>query len=208
MTRHEDGFTAVEMVVTVAVMSIVTFMLLGFLDSSTKLTTRAALHTRAQQDSERALRVVTEDLRAANPITGAPCAGGYGDCVSFTVPSVTQTGRDCEKTVYTYVRSGTTLTRSLTENTWNGTGCSVTRQITNLPILTGLANASVSPAQPMFTYYDDKGVQLDPATQSGYIPRKPDQGGAAEVKLNLVVKFMTGVPELRLSSIATLRNNR
>ena len=206
--KRQEGFSAIELSVTVGLMAMVGFMLLGFLDSSTTLTTRAALHTRAQRDAEQALRTVTEDLRAANPITGAPCTGGYGDCVSFEIPRVTQTGRDCEKTVMTYKRAGTVLTRTLVENVWNGTACTVRRQLTDLPLLTGLANAAVSPAEALFTYYDSRGVVLSPTTQATMIPRRPSQGGTATVKLSLAVKFMRSAPELRLSGIAALRNNR
>lgn len=206
--RSEDGFTAVELSVTVVLMAIVSFMLLGFLDSSTTLTTRAALQTRAQQDAERALRIVTEDLRAANPITTSPCTGGFKDCVTFDVVRVSQTGRDCEKTVISYKLTATTLTRSLTENTWNGTGCSVRRQLADYPILSDVTNATTSPAEPVFTYYDNRGTVLNPATQASMITRKPSQGGTATVKLSLVVKFMKSAPALRLTSYAALRNSR
>lgn len=202
--RREDGFTAVELMVTVLVMSIVSFMLFNFLDASTNLTSRATLHTRAQQSAELAMRTVTEDLRAANPITAAPC-GTYKDCVTFEVQRASQTGRTCEKTVITYTLASGTLRRSLTENTWTGSACAVTRSISNYPLLDSMTNTT---ATPLLTYYDNKGAALDPASQAATLVKKPSQGGTASVKVTFVVSYKANAPTLTLSSVLALRNNR
>lgn len=209
--RAEEGFSAVELLVTVLLVSVVSFMLLDFLDSSTDLSGRATLHARAQQDAELALRTFTQDLRAANPITGsASCAGGYKDCVSFDIQRASQTGRDCEKTVITYKLVAGSLTRILTENTWNtGTSaCKVTRSIPGYTVASSLVNATVTPAEPLLTYYDNKGVVLNPATQATTIAKKPALGGAASIRVTLLVKYKSNAPELRLSSVVALRNSR
>jgi len=207
MRRDDDGFTVIELAVTLLLLSIVSAMLFGFLDSTSSATARITLHTRTQRDGELAMRTITQDLRAASPITSAPC-GSYNSCVAFSVQRATQTGHDCEKTVIGYALASGVLRRSLVENTWTGSSCAVTRTITNLPILTSVVNATVSPVTPLFVYYDNKGAVLDPATQAATLVKKPSQGGTASIKVTLVVRYKTSAPPLTLSSLAALRNNR
>ncbi len=207
--RREDGFTAVEMVITVLLVSLVSIVMLDFLDSTTTLTNRAALHSRAEQDAQLAMRVLSQDLRSANPILGAPCAGGYRDCVSFEVQRAGEVGRSCEKTTFTYQVAAGKLTRTFEEHTWSTAlnACTVTRSLTGYPLLS-LANASTSPTTPLFTYYDRTGLMLDPVTKAAVIPLKPSVGGAATVKVTFVVRYMAKAPDLRLSGSLSLRNNR
>lgn len=205
--RAEEGFTLVEMVVTVLLVSIVSFMILNFLDSTTTLTNRATLHSGAEQDARTALRTLTQDLRAANPITGAPCAGGYRDCVTFEVARASEFGRTCEKTVFTYRVVGGTLTRTRTVTNWASTSCAAPTTST-YPLLGSVVNSSVTPATALFTYYDRSGAVLDPVTKAAAIPLKPSVGGAASVKVTLVMRYQAKAPELRLSGSVALRNNR
>ena len=208
--RREDGFTAVEMVVTVLLVSIVSFMMLDFLDSTTMLSNRANGHSRAEQEAQQAMRMLTQDLRSANPITGAPCTGGYKDCVSFDVQRAAQYGRTCEKTVFTYRLASGTLTRSMEERTWSTAtnACVVTRSTSAYPLLRSVVNNSTTPQTPLFTYYDNKGALLDPGTKAAVIPLKPSLGGAASVNVTFVVRYLAKAPDVRLSGSVSLRNNR
>lgn len=207
MRRDDDGFTVVELAVVMLLLSIVTAMLYGFLDGTSNATARIGLHTRAQRDAELAMRTITQDLRAASPIISAPC-GSYGNCMAFEVQRAAQTGHDCEKTVIGYALASGTLLRSLTENTWTGASCAVTQTITNLPILASVVNATDAPTTPLFVYYDNKGVVLDPSTQATTLVKKPSQGGTASIKVSFVVRYKSNAPVLTLSGVAALRNNR
>lgn len=204
---EEDGFTLIELTVSVLLLSLVSFMLLNFLDSTTKLTNRATLHSRAEQDARLAMRTITQDLRSANPITGAPCAGGYKDCISFEVQRPSQSGRTCEKTAFTYRVVSGVLTRTRTVTNWASTSCAAPTTST-YPLVRSVVNSSVSPAVNLFTYYDRNGGVLNPATQAATIPLKPSAGGAAAVKVDLVIRYQPRAPELRLSASVSLRNNR
>ncbi len=203
----DDGFTLVELAVVMLLLSIVTAMLYGFLDGTSNATARIALHTRAQRDAELAMRTITQDLRAASPILSAPC-GSYANCMTFEVQRAAQTGHACEKTVIGYALASGALQRSLTENTWTGASCAVTRTVDNLPILTSVVNATVAPTTPLFVYYDNKGVVLDPSTQATTLVKKPSQGGTASIKVSFVVRYKSNAPVLTLSSLAALRNSR
>lgn len=213
MSRQEDGFTAVEMVVTVALFSIVTLMILSFFDSTSQLSNRATLHAGAEREAKSAMRVMSQDLRAANPITSGSCAGGgtaYRDCVTFEIQRPAVFGRACEKTVVTYALVGTTVRRTLTENTWSpaASSCVVTKTVNGVSLLSPVVNSSSTPIKPLFTYYDNKGAILDPSTAAPTIPLKPANGGAASVKVSLLVRYKTGAPNLDLATTVSLRNNR
>ncbi|HEX2698983.1 MAG TPA: prepilin-type N-terminal cleavage/methylation domain-containing protein [Acidimicrobiales bacterium] len=207
MRRDDDGFTMIELAVTMLLLSIVSAMLYGFLNSTSSATARISLHTRAQRDAELAMRTITQDLRAASPITSAPC-GSYANCIAFELQRASATGHDCEKTVIGYALASGTLRRSLTENTWSGSACTVTRSVTNLPLLVSVVNATVTPTVPMLVYYDNKGVLLDPATQATTLVKKPAQGGTATIKVNFVVQYKSDAPPLKLTGLAALRNSR
>ncbi|HUR17403.1 MAG TPA: prepilin-type N-terminal cleavage/methylation domain-containing protein [Acidimicrobiales bacterium] len=207
MTTHEEeGFTLVELVITLLLLSIVSFMLLNFLDSTTKLTNRANLHSLAEQDGQLALRTLTQDLRSANPIIGS-CGGSYADCIQFDVQRPSAANRTCEKTTFTYRVVAGTLTRTKTVTNWASTTCAAPQTAT-YPLLGSMVNSSVTPAVSLFTYFDRNGAVLNPATQASLIPQKPSAGGAASVKVSFVVRYQTRSPELRLSGSVSLRNNR
>ncbi|HVE46372.1 MAG TPA: hypothetical protein VNA57_06460 [Acidimicrobiales bacterium] len=204
MKAREEGFTVVELVVAVLLLSLVSFMLLNFLDSTTKLTNRASLHSRAEQDARLAMRTLSQDLRSANPITGAPCTGGFKDCISFEVQQPTRSDRTCEKTVFRYRVVSGNLTRTRTVTRWATTACAAPTTST-YPLLGSVVNTSVTPTAALFTYYDRNGAVL---TDPLKIPLKPSAGGAASIKVSFVVRYQAKAPELRLSGSVSLRNNR
>lgn len=206
MKTREEGFTVVELAVAILLLSLVSFMLLNFLDSTTKLTNRASLHSQAEQDARLAMRTITQDLRSANPITGSPCTGGLKDCISFEVQQPTRADRTCEKTTFTYSVVSGNLTRTSTVTKWASSACAAPTTST-YPLLGSVVNTSVTPAVAMFTYYDRNGAVLPP-TDAATILRKPSAGGAASIKVSFVVRFQAKAPELRLSGSVSLRNNR
>lgn len=213
--RNQRGFTAIELVVTVLLFSIVLIMMLNFLDSTSQLSSRATLHAQAERDAKVAMRVISQDLRAANPITSGVCSAGgttYRDCITFEIQRAAQFGRSCEKTVVSYALVGTAVRRSLTENSWSASAgaCVVTRSISGLTLLSPVLNTSVSPVKSFLTYYDNKGIVLNPATAADLakIPLKPANGGTASIKVSVLKRYKPGAPNLDLVSVVSLRNNR
>lgn len=222
--HDEDGLTVVELVVTVIVFSAVAFITFGYFDSTTQVSGRATRNVQAETDGQIALRQLSQDIRAANPISASyPATGscaigvgfppttvgstGYATCIRFAlVRSITSTTFCTNNfevgpriplpySMVTYGLVGDTIYEDRTDYVSNCT--TPVRQFTRRPVITGLVNATTG--TPLFAYSSTAGVPLaadSPATSAG------------SVKITLVLPYQASAPNLILSTVAALRNNR
>lgn len=223
----ERGLTFVEMLVTMVILSLVMVATFDFLDRTSMLTFRADAHGQAEQDTQQALRIITEHTRGASPIDD-PCTtttdtqpaateglrqgtlpAGYANCLRFTVPRTTVGLDTCAKTdfVYAFVPvnrdpGGTLVDTYLVENrretTGTNTGTCTTGTWRNRRVL--MKNVANTAAQPLFSYYAEDG-SLIPVTNTAAIKR------ASSVKVTLANKFRKAADPLVITSTAALRNN-
>jgi hypothetical protein len=181
------------------------------MDGVTNVTTRTDRHVQAEQNAQLALRKVTEELRAANPIVDAAgCVSGgvanYGDCLRFDIQRQTDFSQPCVKRTIAYKlnRTAGTVTRDSTDWVWNSatSSCVATNVVTNRVMIGSL----VYPATvPLFAYTDQAGGVV-PLTKMTSLP---GDDGPARIKVNLRVRYQArNAPDLVLESNAVLRNNR
>lgn len=191
----EAGFTLVEQLVTLTVLSIVLIIVFGFLMNATGITARADANTRAEQDAINALRTVTEDLRSAKTVS--ECAGQTLDtCVTIEIQKSTVAGATCPKRVVTYKVVANKLNQTYNDYAAN---CTTVTKSVNRPLISGVQSTSI------FTYYAKDGItplNLAVANDLAMAPAAP------AVKVALSVLYRKNVTPLSLSSFASLRNKR
>lgn len=208
MTEREQGFTLAELAVTVVILSVATLMIFGFLDSTTTLTGRSTSNVRAEQDGQIALRTITQDVRAANPImtgcapvvsglsgyTPTSFTGGYADCLTFEVkrPAVSGGTPGCPKSLITYGLIGGAVREDRIDF---DAGCTPSLRFRGHHIID-----VVNPAGILFSYFDRAGRSINLSSTT------PVDAGS--VRIRLTVKYYPTAPTLDLTSYAAIRNNR
>ena len=214
--NDESGMTIVEVTLTMLILSIVLVMALDFMDRASRLTLRAEAHGRTEDEVQRAMRTVTQQVRAAKPIAG-PCSAttdvppagqsalpaGYGNCIQVTVPRSDSALDACDATTYIFgiVTRTTDGVRLLVENrrpvTQSGSTC-ITGAPTGRRVL--LEKIDNDGTQPLFIYYAADGLVI-PSTNTATVPK------ASSVKVTLAARFRAEADPVLLSSRAALRNN-
>jgi len=193
---HEAGMTLVELLVTMAIGSIVAAIVLGFLVNTTSVVAHTESDVQAENDARLAMRTLTEDLRAAQPSSisfssatagACPSSPTTATCVSFTIVRATSANPNCRSTV-TYG-----LLAGKVQQTRQDANCPTNLSIAR-PLISSVANTA---STPLLTYYDALGNQLT----SG-------QAAARIVKVTLLVTYTGGRQPLTLTSTVALRNAR
>lgn len=215
-TKDEEGFTLVEVTLTLLILSIVMMLAFDFLDRASMLTMRTQANAQTEQDAQLALRTVTEHLRGASPIgdvctsttdtptTQAPgnLPTNYTDCVRFTVPRTTTQLDTCAKTDFVFAIVGTGDSRKLIENrretTGTSTACTTGPWRNRRILLDKVANSTGS--HPLFVYYDGNGQKINPSDAAAV--KK-----AASVRVLVAVRFSAKAKRSVFTSSAALRNN-
>lgn len=204
--RDEAGVSLIEMVVVVLVLGIVSMAMFEFLDTTTNVTARATSSVVKENEGRLALREITEDVRAANAVSATysansacPAVGSYpanyGTCLTFEIKRSVNASLACPKSVITYGLVGTELKQTRLDYASNCT--TVTRSIVGRTMIAGVANG----ATPLFQFYGDNGALITAGTTAPYI-------AASSVRVNLTLSYKTRSPNLNLSSMVALRNNR
>jgi type II secretory pathway component PulJ len=211
--RNEDGVTLIELAVVMMLMTIVAAMLLGFLVSVFRVSTRATNNSEAEKSISLALRPVTQNIRGTATIdtvypssssctSGGSYPTGYTNCLSVTVLRPAAGQLTCRKSVFTYgLKSDGILREDRTDYALVGANCTATSTYTGRPLLQNIVNG----AQPLFTYFDRFGNQLDPAAAGQTSLPFTD---AVTIRVALSVRYQTGSPLLTYTSDLALRNNR
>lgn len=216
--RSDDGFTMVELLVVVLLMSFVGAMMIGFLDNTTNITAKVDDHVEAERDAIVALRRLSQDVRSANPIlvtTTAPvglpkcpsayAALTYGNCLELIVSKnldlsgATVCDVDVRRRVALPFRrvvfrlEGSNVLEDRYEHTTSCTSPSSTSLAR--PVLSEVSNG----ATPLFTFLNGAGSPIalnQPITT------------VASVRINVTIAYRAGSAPLHLSSVASLRNYR
>lgn len=209
--RDEQGATIVEVTLTMLILAILLTVAFDFLDRASIIAVKTDSQGRAEDDTQRVLRTVTQHLRGALPITG-PCSAatdtatpslpaGYNNCVRFDVPRSTSGLGTCARTEFVIALVGTGTEKKLVYNRREFTGtttCTAGPLTLRRVLLERVVNPSTA---PLFTYYGSDGNAINTATAAASVPR------AAQVLVTLHTRYRSGSKPIVLSSAAALRNN-
>lgn len=211
--RRESGFTVVELAITLLLFGIVSLIILGFLDSTSRITSTTSANVRAERDGMLALRTMTQDVRAGTDLRACPAGAGtlpYDTCLQFDVkrPGASAVGSnmstpttdpypDCTSTISYRLSAGSVL------QSRSDSGCA-----TN-PSWTGRKVIDVTNSL-LFAYYDRLGRPISITSACSTDPNQPVCVPRAKtVKLSIAVAYQgQSSGPLTLSSTAALRNNR
>lgn len=153
VARDDSGFTVVELLVTMLVLSVVSASVLALLASLMKNDRYQEALVNNQEKVRFALLEVTRDIRNANPVQPLATAAEHASKIEVLLgPS---------NGLQTYVRwqlTGTTLTRS--EITGPGGAAMSTRTV-----LVNVDNSTMG--LTLFRYYDEHGVEIDATHAAG-----------------------------------------
>jgi prepilin-type N-terminal cleavage/methylation domain-containing protein len=149
--RQESGFTLVEVMISLTIMSILIGTLLGTLDVATHGQQRQEALVTDQESVREALLEMDRDLRGANPIEPLSGASAYASGVEAAViePSGTQ--------YVLWQLSGTTLTRSVLSSPGGSTVSSET-------VLINVTNGTTGTS--LFRYFNSAGTELTSANNT------------------------------------------
>jgi prepilin-type N-terminal cleavage/methylation domain-containing protein len=216
--RNECGMSLVELLVVLAMTSIVSALVYAVLIHSTQVAARADNSTRAENNGRLALRTISQDIRAAVQIrtsssttacpTGLTYPAGFASCVGFLVPhevsaSATTTtiaaGAAPIGCPYSNITYGLKAGVILEDRTDYNASCVATSTTTGKKVLSGVDNTS---AQALFTFYDAFGNQL------GASSAVADFQKAGSVSMQVYLNYQKGAPDISLMSTAALRNDR
>ena len=196
---RDDGMTVVELSVVLLLLTIVSVIALGFVNSTMTTTARADANVKAERDGQLALRTITQDIRAANPLEDQ-CGGSYAECLKMTIVRPTSSHPNCQSVVTYRIASGFVV-QDLADS-----GCAATRSWSDRRLIE-VANAATG--DPLFTYTDRLGKPIAAATSCAGNPiTAPCPKYAKAVSTNLVVRYDNASPPLKLSSVASVRNSR
>jgi type II secretory pathway pseudopilin PulG len=212
MTRAstEAGMTVLELMVALALLSVVGVILTSFFISAMSTTSRATTDSETEKKIELAIRPITEDIRSASAISSTypsspSCStgsypSGYANCLSFTVARPTSGQLTCPRSVFVIgVKSGVLRMDRSDYGVVNGL-CNTVRTVSGYPLLMGITTGT-----PLFTYFDNFGNPLNPSA-AGQTTGPFVAAGTVRVTLN--VAYQTGAPLLSYTSDLAMRNNR
>jgi type II secretory pathway pseudopilin PulG len=196
----------IELVVTTGVLLLFTVMAFNFLISTNNTASRTTKDVQAENDARLALRQMTEDIRAAAPITttypstgscpSATYPAGFANCLSITIVRNTVAGQSCPKSVITYgLVNGSVKSDRVNYNS----SCTATSTTTGKTVIASVVNPS---GTALFRFFDSAGNELASSAPSSSF------SSAASVMVTLVVQYQAGAPNITVSSTAALRNNR
>lgn len=199
-SREESGMTLMELMVTMAVMSVVLAILFGIIDQTSRVVVRGDGDVQSENSLQLAMRTMSQDIRAANQLTftsatagACPSAPTSANCLSFVVSHDSTSYPKCQTAVtYGLVTDSSTssLTGSKITRTTKQTNCS-TNVSGSRSVLTNVSGAS------LFTYYD-----------SGDKVLTTGQSGASSIQISLAVVYIKGGTPVTLSGFVALRNSR
>jgi prepilin-type N-terminal cleavage/methylation domain-containing protein len=216
--HDESGVTLVELIIVLALMSIVSALVYSFLNNSTQIAARASNSTAAEDNGRLALRTISEDLRSAEQIqtsssttacpTGTTFPAAFANCIRFLVPHEVAAGATtttvapgappiaCPFSKITYgVRAG--VIRE--DRTDYDASCTPKTMLTGKAVLAGLDRSS---PLPLLAYYDTYGNRLGAANTIS------DYTRAGSIAIQVQLTYQTGAPDISLMTMSALRNNR
>jgi prepilin-type N-terminal cleavage/methylation domain-containing protein len=104
--KSSKGFTLIEIIIVIVILSIVSAISIYFLINSMKVYTMTANQKTLLDEGELALERMCRDIRDANSIT-SPSAGGSGSSITFTRTNAT--AQDSASEAITFQLTGSNL---------------------------------------------------------------------------------------------------
>lgn len=215
--RDDDsGFTLVETLVTMILMSVVGALLLAAVSSMTEATTRETLNIDAQRSLDQLMRQMSQDIRAADQISAtypgspvcptggtnnynSPNYSGYRNCLSFRIPRPTTGAQICPYTMVTYGLTSGVLRETRVEYRISGATCVAGTTTASKVLL-----RKVPTGTSLFRYFNSTGIDMLDGISPPVAPTS-----AAAVQVNLSTRYRnTGNAVARLSTSIALRNQR
>lgn len=208
--RGEAGFSLLELLSVVAIMSVFGIAVAQGLQSFTATTTSTQNKNFALGDVRNAVEAVARDLRAANPIEAIPLTSPvtqYDNRISFTVWCATVGDNGCSSSHarrVVYELSANTLTQTVGLRT--RTLLRPNPGMTAVPVAERPGAVANTSAQPIFTYYTKSGAVL---STSGGTPSTTFRNCTKTVKIHLVVVADPRRPDTAINLITQvdLRNS-
>lgn len=199
----EGGFTVPELAVVMMIFGLVSIMIFNFFDHSTRITARTTNNVQAERDAQLGLRVITQDIRAANPVGDKCATGDYDTCLRFKIARPTTAHPECSTSV-TYRLAGGHVVQDLADDS---TKCATARSWNGRRVVRAMNTST----QPVFQYFDrvGKAISISAAcTSAENDPACPKEARTVRVRLLVDYNTSPGTVTLDLSSVASLRNNR
>ena len=106
--KSQKGFTLIEIVVVIVILSIVSAITIYFLVSSLKVYTMTVNQKTLFEEGKLALERMCRDIRDARSIT-LPAVGGSGSLITFTRTNATGLNQDIANETITFQLNGSTL---------------------------------------------------------------------------------------------------
>lgn len=207
-TPRDEGFSAVEVIITTMLLAIVLALLAGVMISVTSSTSRASRLQRTTQDVNLTLRSVGQEVRSAMNI--APCgvgSPGYGGCLQFDVPRTAGDQVKCPQYRMTYslkTNPGRLVASRVNYVSGTASDCNAIANLSTAYTEKLVLGDLTTNGQDLFIYFgNDDGSPFNSTTDAASI------SGATQVRLTVVAN--TGIKDakaVRLSTLAALRNNR
>ena len=151
--NDEAGFTLIELMVVLTVLSLVMVAFYGIFNSLMSNSGRQQALVQSQESVRFAMLDMTRDIRGANPLTTLSSPSAYPSQVDLTVLSA----QDATPLYVRWQLSGTTLTRSLL-NAPGGSPVSTKTELTNVQN----PNTGIT----LFRYYNSNNVELTPTANA------------------------------------------
>jgi prepilin-type N-terminal cleavage/methylation domain-containing protein len=108
--KSQRGFTLIEIIVVIVVLSIVSGITIKFLTDSLRIYTMTVNQKTLFDEGKLALERMCRDIRDARTIT-TPAAGGSGNTIVFQRTNPTGSGQDLADEIITYRLSGGVIQR-------------------------------------------------------------------------------------------------
>jgi prepilin-type N-terminal cleavage/methylation domain-containing protein len=185
----DRGFTLIEMLVTLMLVSVVGAVVMTIMVSSARVARKQEDHTHTLSAAKVAMERITREIRGANAMTVAQprtmsftaTVNGVRTATTFTVVTTGSTSEIREQQSKTVVSTGvmTTTTRK---------------------VLGGMA---VGRSDAVFSYADASGVPLVPATTS---PESYTPGAVKSVSIKVLVKRRFNNNPVELEQTVSIRN--
>lgn len=194
LSNQTRAFTLIEVLVTVSIVSVVTLALTSIIQSFYKNNNFLIEETAALSSSRRGVDNAISALREATYGDDGSYPIGTAGTSTLTLYSDIDQDTGVERLQYKLI--GTTLYEYIT----NATGTPPTYAANPQSTTTIATNVRNTSATPLFTYYDDAGVQLSTTS--------PNIASISSVKVQILVDLNPNrAPNVfTLSETATLRN--
>lgn len=107
MSQDNRGFSLLELLIYMAIFSLVSLGLIGLISNLSKWWTRSQVESEVQQNLRYASNLILQDIKKASSVT-LPTAGGSGGALDLNVSGQS----------YQYSLSGTTLQKKIGAGAW------------------------------------------------------------------------------------------